>query len=398
MLSRLKASSYPTEQAGLHSGSALFLFCALVLRSVPMRRREFLNQISRAPVVLGAISNASVAANLSYQRLGLNSYSLRAMKWSDRQLLKYASILKLDGVFLQDSTDPLTKDLSHWAEVGDQARQFGLHIETGIGLVLPKDAEDFNHSREQLLVGIARAKAVGSPLVRCLHAGDRAHLPAGSIDQHRETMVKLLRSVRSQVQDAGLKIAIENHKDLQAWEMRAVIEAAGREFVGSYLDTGNPVFVAESPLTTVEVLAPYALCLHLRDSVVYESPLGAMVQWVPLGQGVVDFKTIVRIVKAAKPDIYVYNKPITGRPPELIPYLKNEFWTAYPQARASDFARFHALAKQGKPYELPIILEDLPGPMPPYLVPAIQAQEQRHMVQGIAYCRQTLGLGRRQPS
>ena len=119
-------------------------------------------------------------------------------------------------------------------------------------------------------MGIDRAKAVGSPLVRCLLAADRAHLPPGTIDQHIETMVRLLRSVRSQAMDANLKIAIENHKDLQAWEMREVIEAAGKDFVGSYLDTGNPVFVVEDPLTTLEILGPYALCVHLRDSVIYE--------------------------------------------------------------------------------------------------------------------------------
>ena len=39
--------------------------------------------------------------------------------------------------------------------------------------------------------------------------------------------------------DAGVKIAIENHKELQAWETRQVIETAGKEFVGSYLDTGQ---------------------------------------------------------------------------------------------------------------------------------------------------------------
>ncbi len=38
--------------------------------------------------------------------------------------------------------------------------------------------------------------------------------------------------------DAGLKIAIEIHKDLQAWEQRMLIEEAGKEFVGTYLDTG----------------------------------------------------------------------------------------------------------------------------------------------------------------
>ena len=129
----------------------------------------------------------------------MNSYCLRAMKWRDSQILEYAAGLKLDGVFLQDSTDPQIASLAHWKEVGEQAKQLNLHIETGIGAVLPKSPESMDESRSELLLGIARAKAVGSPLVRCLHAGDRAHLPAGSIEQHRETMVKLLRSVRSQV-------------------------------------------------------------------------------------------------------------------------------------------------------------------------------------------------------
>ena len=116
-----------------------------------------------------------------------------------------------------------------------------------------------------------------------------------------------------------------------------MIEGAGKDWVGSYLDTGNPVFVVENPLTTVEVLGPYALCAHLRDSVVYECPDGAMVQWVPLGQGNVDFHEIVQRVHALKPDIYVYIKPITGRPPHLMPYLTSGFWKSYPDARAFEF-------------------------------------------------------------
>ncbi len=80
-------------------------------------------------------------------------------------------------------------------------------------------------------------------MVRCLIAGNRASLPPGPIEKHIETMARLLKTVRSQVLDAGLKLAVEVHKDLQAWEFKMLLEEVGTDFVGIYLDTGNPVFV-----------------------------------------------------------------------------------------------------------------------------------------------------------
>src|SRR5258708_21981106 len=115
----------------------------------------------------------------------------------------------------------------------------------------------------------------------------------GPVECQRETAMGVLGEVRRQAMDAGLKIGIENHKELQAFQTREVIVTAGKEFVGSYLDTGNPVFVVEDPLTTVEELGPYAVSFHLRDSVVYEQADGIAVQWVPLGEGTVDFKALV---------------------------------------------------------------------------------------------------------
>lgn len=329
-------------------------------------------------------------------KLGFNSYCLRALQWGDIELLDYAAKLKLDAVFLQDSTDPQRDSLAHWKEVGEHARKLGLHVETGVGAVLPQHPSDFERCRQQLLLGIERAKACGSPLVRCLHAGDRAHLPPGPMEQHREVMVKLLRSIRSQAMDAGVKIAIENHKDLQAWEMRETIETAGVDFVGSYLDTGNPVFVVEDPVLTVETLAPYALCLHLRDSVVYQQPGGIAVEWVPLGAGVVDFAAIVKKVGALKPDICVYNKPINGRPPQMLACLEDDFWKAYPKARAAEFARFLALAQRGGPYRGEMVVEDVPGESRPEAYTAALAYQQRQDVeQGLDYARKMLGLGRK---
>jgi hypothetical protein len=163
--------------------------------------------------------------------------------------------------------------------------------------------------------------------------------------------------------------------------------------VGSYLDTGNPVFVMEDPLATVETLGPVAVMLHLRDSVVYESPKGVMVQWVPLGEGVVDFKKIVAKAKEVCPPIAVYNKPITGRPPQLMAIFEPEFMKSWMDMRASDLARFLALAKQGHPYEKHIVIEDVPGKQAEVIAAALQYQQREHMERGVEYAKKTLDLG-----
>jgi len=112
---------------------------------------------------------------------------------------------------------------------------------------------------------IERANALGSPVVRCLFAGNRAALPPGAIEQHIETMVKLLRQVSSEALEAGVKLTVEVHKDLQDWEFKMFLDEVGTDFVGIYLDTGSPVFVLEHPLQTVETLGPYAATPHLGD-------------------------------------------------------------------------------------------------------------------------------------
>jgi sugar phosphate isomerase/epimerase len=203
-----------------------------------------------------------------------------------------------------------------------------------------------------------------------------------------------LKAVKTRVVNAGLKIAIEIHKDFQAFEHRTIIEEAGKDFVGTYMDTGNPVFVLEHPMTTLETMAPYILTLHLRDSVIYEHPRGVAVQWVPLGEGVVDFKEIMEAARRLCPNVYVYIKPITGRPPEVIPYLEDSYWKTYPKARASELARFIALARRGRPYERTMVIEDLPGrPVPEAFKSALEYQQREHVERSVAYARKELGLG-----
>jgi sugar phosphate isomerase/epimerase len=327
--------------------------------------------------------------------LGYNTYSIRALKWNDLPLIDYATSLKLDAIFLQDSIDPGTNDPAHWKDVKDAAKRHGLWLGTGGGAVLPRsdDSAEFDRSVKALRDSVKRAVGMGSPLVRMLLAGDRDHLPLGPVEKHIATMIKVLRVVRTEAMDAGVKFAVENHKELLCWQTRQVIDGAGKEFVGSYLDTGNPVFVMEDPMQTVETLGPVAVMLHLRDSVVYETRGGIAVQWVPLGEGVVDFKAILAKAREICPPIAVFNKPITGRPPAIQPVWDKEFMKKFADVRAADFARFLALAKKGGPYERHMVIEDVPGKTPESLAAALTYQQKEHMERGVDYCKKALDLG-----
>lgn len=315
------------------------------------------------------------------------------MRWNDLQLLEYAASLKLDAVYLQDSVDPANNDPAHWKILKETATRFGLELHGGDAGALPRTPDGMDATMKRLHEGIRHAVGIGSKLVRFRVAGDRASLPPGPVEKTIETMIRTLRSARTEAMDAGVKFAIENHKDLYCWQTRQVIDGAGKDFVGSYLDTGNPVFVMEDPLSTVETLGPVAVMLHLRDSVVYEAREGVAVQWVPLGEGVVDFRRIVAKAREVCPPIAIYNKPITGRPPQILPIYKPEFMKQWEDGRASDLARFLALAKQGHPYEKTMVIEDVPGKKADAITAALEYQQREHMESGVDYAEKVLDLG-----
>jgi hypothetical protein len=191
-----------------------------------------------------------------------------------------------------------------------------------------------------------------------------------------------------------VKLAVENHKELLCWQTKQVIEGAGKEFVGSYLDTGNPVFVMEDPMETVETLGPLAVTFHLRDSVIYETKNGAAVQWVPLGEGVVDFKKLVARGRELCPNVNVHIKPITGRKPAVMAYLDQQWMRDWQDVKASSLARFLTLAKNGHPYDREMVIEDIVGQQrpEPYRA-ALEYQQKEHMERSVEYGKKSLDLG-----
>jgi 3-oxoisoapionate decarboxylase len=352
-----------------------------------MLRRTFLE------VTSGAALAAAAEAPGEGIRLGFDTFSIRDFHWKDIQLLDYAASLKLDTIQLSSLDDYESLEPEHLAKVKDHAGRAGIAIDAGIGCICaeskswdPKQGNPTAYLRK----GLGVAKAVGARAMRC-NMGTRADRP--NLERCIEGTVKALQSVRSETLDLGIRIAVENHAgDMQAREVKMLIEEAGKDFTGSCLDAGNPVWAAEDPLLTLETLGPYVVTTHVRDSAVFEHPRGAATQWVALGDGSIDLRRFVELFQKLCPKASMQLEIITGIPPEVLPYLETEFWKVFMHTPAWEFARFLKLAKNGHPYMGPMVIAGW-GKQPPAIAAAFKEQQRTDLERSLEYARKVLGVG-----
>ena len=331
-------------------------------------------------------------------KLGFDTYSIRDYRWKAIQLLEYASSLKLDTIQFSSMGDYENYEPAYLRSVKDTAARFGITIDAGTGCICPSSKsyrpDTQGDPAEYMSKGLRVAHAVGSKSMRCyMGASADRHGPV-PLEQHMENTVKVFRQVKSLAQDLNVKIALENHSgDMQAREVRAIIEAAGKDYVASCLDTGNPMWVVEDPMVALETLAPYVVTTHIRDSAVFEHPRGAAAQWVALGDGSIDFKAFVQKFRQVCPQASVQLEVITGRPPQVLPYLESDFWKAFPKMPAWEFARFAALVKNGHPFMGTMIIADTGGKQTPVYQAALKEQQKADLERSLEYAKKQLGLG-----
>src|SRR6185436_14165112 len=175
-------------------------------------------------------------------RLGFDSYSLRAWHWNAIQFIDYAAGLKLDTIQLSSLNDYESLAPAYLQRVKDRAAAAGIVLDGGIGCICSSSKSWTGKEgtpTAYLLKGIGVSKAIGATSMRCFLGSSDDRRGGVPIEAHIENTVKTLKAVRQQALDAGVKIAVENHSgDMQARELKMLIEEAGKDYVAACLDTG----------------------------------------------------------------------------------------------------------------------------------------------------------------
>ena len=310
-------------------------------------RRSFLKTMGAAALALGSPGSLQQAP----VRFGVDTFSLGAQNWTPFQHLDFAAKWKVNVVHFSEIRFLGSLEPDHLKKVRARADELGIDLEIGMRSVCPTSTlfdKAAGTAGEQIGRMVDAARLVRSPIVRCFlgSSADRK----GGIDAHIAETVKVLKGVRSRLIDANIKIAIENHAgDMQARELKSLVEGAGPDVVGVCLDSGNPVWTIEDPHLTLDTLAPYVLTSHMRDSALWRTPEGIAVRWTRMGEGNIGMEDYIRKYIKMCPGKAVSLEVIVTGQPRMFNYAVPQFWDLYRNQPAWEFARFLALADKGTP-------------------------------------------------
>ena len=359
-----------------------------------LSRRDFL---AGAALAITTGSLAGAAPRRRSIPLGYDNFAVRACGWNARKLVDHADALKCDSLFITDF-GPFEGRLDD-ATLGELRRYAA---DKGVGLVLGSWSicptsktfkRDWGTAEEHLATGIRMAKALGSPAFRVVLGNQEDRKSEGGIATRVADTVAVLAKCRPLAEDAGVKIAVENHAgDMTSRELAGLVADAGGGVVGVNFDSGNACWTLEDPVRALENLAPLVATTSLRDTMVWETPAagdkpgGVTCQWTAMGEGCTDLVAFFDLFEKACPGVAVHIETISGFA-RTFPIDDREFWKLFPDARAEDLAAFLALAKLGRPIE-------------PFTPPAGEARaaaerdyQLAELARSITYCRDVLGLG-----
>ncbi len=246
---------------------------------------------------------------------------------SVQQLMEQALAAHLQGIEIPAS---LLKGEDIPA-IARAARERGLFITLATG----------GYAAGPLSESISLAAQLGAETVRTVVGGakiggDRRPL-AGRWQPFLQEVLTQLQEATVIAEKAGVNLAVENHQDLASEELLWLCESIGSARFGINLDTGNPLATAEEPLDYFRRVAPYLKNVHLKDYAIYLSEEGYRLVRCPLGQGVIDFPALFKILATSCPNVTM-SVELGALEARHIRVLADDYWPDYPPRSAAQLA------------------------------------------------------------
>jgi sugar phosphate isomerase/epimerase len=231
------------------------------------------------------------------------------------------------------------RDAEYSARLRQHVEAARMYLE---GIVrLPQDSGDVARFTSE----VRTAQGAGATVLRCAILNGRRYETfdtAGAFEQFAKQAYASLGLAEPVLARHGMRLAIENHKDWRADELVDLLRRVSSQHVGVCVDTGNSIALLEDPVQVVETYAPWAFTTHLKDMGVAEYEDGFLLAEVPFGTGFLDLKKLVRVLRAANPEVRLNIEMIT-RDPLKVPCLTPKYWATLDKVPARQLAE--ALAR-----------------------------------------------------
>jgi len=237
---------------------------------------------------------------------------------------------------------------------------------------------------------VEASKAAGASVLHAALTGRRYEVfdTLEAFKKHFEQCQKAVSLAEPILRKHRTKLAVENHKDWRFAEHVAWLKRLSSEWVGVCVDVGNNISLCDDPMELVEAYAPYAFDCHLKNMAVEEYPEGFLLAEVPLGEGFIDMRKVVDILRQANPALRFGLEMIT-RDPLKVPVLGSKYWASFDDSYSPlpgrDLARTLAMVRANRPKQ--------PLPLISQLSFADQVKaEEENIRKCAAYAREHLGL------
>ena len=143
--------------------------------------------------------------------------------------------------------------------------------------------------------------------------------------EHIDYCINMLKEIAPELRKDGIRVAIENHQDVDSNDLLRIIGAVGPDSVGVNYDIGNAFSVCEDPVSFARKIAPYILNIHLKDYKIYESENGFRLVRCPVGEGSVDFKAVLELLAKSSSSATMAAE-LGALEARNISWLESNFW------------------------------------------------------------------------
>jgi sugar phosphate isomerase/epimerase len=312
-----------------------------------LSRRELLISCAGALPVLAAAAEPATGPKRTPMGVVIHSYHLRNSAEKDRpeadrlddplRFLNYCAKLGAGGVQVALGF----RDEAYPGKLRRQAEAQRMYVEGSIRL--PRNPDDLPRFMSEIYFAVD----CGVPVLRTtLMSGRRYEVfdSAEAYRRFREESERSLTLARPVAEKKGVKLAVENHKDLRSAELAELLRRIDSPHIGACIDTGNNIALLEAPQTTVETLAPFALTTHIKDMGVEEYADGFLLAEVPLGTGFLDLPKIIATLRRARSTIH-FNLEMMTRDPLRVPCLTKKYWLTFADLPGRRLAESLALVR-----------------------------------------------------